>query len=226
MTTLERADPSTFVPVDIQQGNTPGTSLVTSTKSVTFRPVSASVITEVMGYTALGMSELGMNEDNIPYLLWKWHVWLKRMNRWMQENEAYYPSLLLDKKESELTQPLPISLYFHDPVDTAALAPLTPVDLNTMSSALSRGMKNNDNNDANIFGKFVKDVNMLAATIAIKAAGGAEIVNIEIGVKNSILEEKGNKITRPSMYGGDTFPMYMWIGVLLCIFIFFVRVNK
>ena len=145
-------------------------------QQMTFAPVSDAVITEIMGYVSLGLSEIGMDPETVPMKLYNWHTWLSRMNKWMKNNEKVYAKYLT-------LPPVKVSadLYFMSETinptraggraaNTAPLGPLFPTEKNTMIKALQKGLETCSANDnyqtaaqkRTNFTSFLNDVNKLA----------------------------------------------------------------
>ena len=122
------------------------TAAAPSTPKVTFAPVNDALITQIMGYVSLGLTELGLDASNAPNLIYKWHSWLSRMNDWMKKNKEIYPRYL-DAAPVKLSA----DLYFMSNIPAesekiistariAPLGPLLPMDKNTMVRALQKGL--------------------------------------------------------------------------------------
>lgn len=149
--------------------------VASSSSRITFMPVSTKILYEIIGYITLGLSEMSLTQESIPFLLFKWSTWLTRMNKWMTDNAKIYPKYmeLPDAKVSA-------NLYFLGnvkPTDTAtilfnastaSLGPLFPQDINTILHALNKGIeKNSLNYQTNqelqqTFTQFINDVQKLS----------------------------------------------------------------
>lgn len=148
----------------------------TNYPKVTFQPVEESVINEIMGFVTLGLNDLNISEQFTPGLIYKWHIWLSRMNKWMKDNRQLYPKLLT---LPDLT--VPANLHFLSTIpatdsmqkqvelaSTASLGPLLPADKGSLLNALSKGIDQIGSNHEqfiykqNMYGKFIKDVNKIA----------------------------------------------------------------
>ena len=153
MTTLRRSIPIVPTPYTQRglQGYNPingtmGTPL--SATKTTFRPVNPGTLLELMGYVTAGLPDLGVPEGDVAIYIYKWHTWLRRMNAWMRENEAFYPKLLdlpqgdgseLSKKDYFLGS-MSSLIEQASKADSAKLGPLLPGDRNTLINALARGV--------------------------------------------------------------------------------------
>lgn len=167
-------------------------------RGVTFQPVPDSVINEIIGYVTLGLNKIGTRQSNTPDTIYKWHIWLKRMNEWMKENKDVYPKLMLNP-----TFKLPASLYFLAEISlmeiqektnnasTAPLGPLLPSDINTFINALKKGLSgsadesnsllnsNDTTQQSTSYVKFVENVNKIAyyaigpQTLAVEKAASS-----------------------------------------------------
>lgn len=147
------------------------------TPKTTFSPVSPAVLNEIMGYISLGLGEISIDPKQIPILLYKWHTWLNRMNKWMKDNEKVYPKYLTLPQVS-----VPANLYFMSTIplegdssskqlteaSIAPLGPLLPTEINTMLKALQKGIRTcGDNFDRESRTKkslssFLLDINKIA----------------------------------------------------------------
>ncbi len=152
MTTLIRVEPpvasrnSKIIPAT---SFSDGSVASLSQTKLTFSPVTSEVISEIIGYATLGLSDVANSETRIPSQLYKWHTWLIRMNNWMTANKSLYPHVMEVPKVS-----IPADLYFMSDITTkssvsdvvanaatAPLGPLLPADHNTLLNALSKGLQ-------------------------------------------------------------------------------------
>lgn len=149
-------------------------------KRVTFQPVASPILSEIIGYTGLGLADMGLSGPGVAAMLFKWHTWLTRMNDWMLANQKLYPKLI-DMPDVKI----PSNLYFLGTVGpddwkkqiesaiTTSLGPLLPADKNTLVNAFARGVRRSHSpnggdtsesmNLVNTYGKFIRDVNKLAS---------------------------------------------------------------
>jgi hypothetical protein len=199
MTTLIRVQPPAAPPSYIGPDTTSSYGAIPSiARNVTFEPLSASIITEMIGFATLGLSELGVTDAFVAANIYKWHTWLLRMNEWLKENRKVYPQFM----KLPAVQ-VPANLYFlgtvrpddHDAqlakAATAPLGPLLPADKNTLINAMTKGIKSSGKDEETIsntvrdFTQFVRDLNRIA-TYAIEPHKDVNYF-IEPGPKSAVL---------------------------------------
>jgi hypothetical protein len=209
--------------------STPTGSTVVPSR-VTFAPVSDAVISEIMSYVSLGLPEMGVAPDAIPSLIFKWHTWLSRMNKWMKENDYIQ---ILERPPVKVSA----NLYFLSNIPpndyssqaanamTASLGPLLPVEQNTFGRSLQRGiaMRNTTNSKgSNDYVAFLTVVNRLAIhAVQTKShvTRNSEVPLIEPSVTKSAPKQNIRNGNRKGL------PVWIWIVVLLlaCVYVFVSR---
>jgi len=153
--------------------------------AVSFASVSNAVLTDIIGRTLLGLGDIGISPEIVPSLLYKWHVWLKRMNDWVRHHAGRYPKQV-DVPDTVLSA----DLYFASGKNVTSnpnlvpLGPLLPTEKNTFIRALQKGVSKCDaSDDPNDLVSIVERMNKLS----ILAVGTTRAILDHIGVGSAPL---------------------------------------
>jgi len=232
----------------------------TAQPKVVFEPVNDTIITQIIGYVSLGLAELGTDPNSSPALLYKWHIWLLRMNSWMKRNRKVYPRFM-----NLPAVKVPATLYYLETIKEqsakianatlAPLGPLSPIDMNTLTNALRKGMEgcNDAEKEHNLteLAGFVKDVNKLATfaiephrqetsslspvSLVLPQRDVAQLANTNTAVTTDVvypLPPLGRIVESFTGSGGSrrnvfsNVPIWCWVAALMIIMYIFVSPAK